>query len=618
MSARGPRRWRAIGLGLAAGAVFAGPVQAQVGRPDTTRARPDTAAVPPPARADSARRDTVPTPRDTVMPPLATAPVPLLAGSLEPYVWDREALFASGALTLLDLIERVPGVTDFRAGWLLTPEQPSYLGAFGRVRVFYDNVELDPLDVRTGGPIDLAMIELWTLEQVAVERGAGELRLHLRSWRVRRTVPDTRTDVASGEPNTNQFRGFFGRRFENGAAVQLGFQQFSAGEANIGGDGDQLGLVARTGWASDAWSIDAFAVRTRRVRADLESATEEFTPLIGVEDTRTLAYLRAGFRDPLREGLWAQVLAASDAYAESSEHRVANLPLGIAADSADTTRSRVQYVASAGWNVGALRLEGTGRLRVGEGERWFSPAVRAGLVRGWWAAEAFVERRADDSTQRLDAAVRLTPLPFLWASAAASRTSSTGEDDREEITALRGEVGLRVRRAMLIGGVMTRDGGLTGAPTIFDPALSSVSTGRVTGIFGGLRGPVYRDVSADLLFTRWDQGEAGLFYQPEYEFRGELRLDTRWLSRFPSGEFGFKAAVGVDYRSDVQFPRTGDVQLLTTLGTGIVSGLLEIRIQDATVFFQTRNIAALQYELVPLRRMPQQLLLYGVRWQFWN
>lgn len=611
---RWPSGWRAIGLGLAAGALFSGAAQAQ--RPDTTRARPDTAVVPISPRpdtlpADSTRRDTVRVARDSVQPPLATAPVPPMSGSLEPYVWDREAIFSSGALTLLDLVERVPGVTGFRAGWLLSPEQASYLGAFGRVRVFYDNVELDPLDVRTGGPLDLATIELWTLEQVAVERGAGELRLHLRSWRVRRTTPDTRTDVATGEPNTNQFRGFFGRRFGNGAAVQAGFQQFSTGESNVGGDGDQLGLMARVGWASTRWSIDGFATRTRRVRTDIEPFEEGFAPVRGVEDARMLAYLRAGYRDPLQEGLWAQVLAASDSYDETSEHVAP-------ADTADTTRSRVQYVASAGWNVGALRLEGTARLRAGEGEQWFSPAARAALARGWWAADAYVERRADDSTQRLDAAVRLTPLSFLWASVAASRTSSTGDDDRPEQTSVRGEVGLRLRRAWLIGGMMMRDGGPTGAPIVFDPELVGVDPGRVTGIYGGLRGPIWQDLSADVLVTLWEQAEPGLFYQPEFEGRAELRLDTRWLRRFPSGEFGLKAALRADYRDDVHFPRAQELPVLTTLGNPVFSALLEIRIQDATVFFQGRNIMSQQYELLPQIRMPRQLLLYGVRWQFWN
>ena len=643
MSVRWPRGWRTLGLlgaGLLAGAVL--PAAARAQRPDTTRARPDTAAIPIPPRpdsllADTTRRDTTRVVRDSIQAPFATAPMPPLAGDVETYVWDRASIFTSGAQTLTDLLQRVPGVTDFRAGWLLTPEQVSYAGAFGRVRIFYDGIELDPLDARTArapvgvegaganGPTDLATIELWPLEQVAVERGATELRVHLRSWRVRSTTPDTRTDIATGEPNTNQFRGFFGRRFENGAGVQFGFQQLSTGQASIGGDGDQLGLVARVGWASRTWSVDAYATRSRRVRADLQSFNDDegFAPVPGIEDARMLGYVRLGFRDPLQSGLWAQLVAASDSYDESSDRREATAL--IPRDTADTSRSRAQYVASAGWNLGALRLEGTGRLRAERGERWFSPAVRAALARGWWAAEAYAERSAHDSTQRVDAAVRVAPLSFLWAAAALSRSTPTGDEDgRESLTGLRGEVGLRVRRASLFGGVISRDGGVTGAPVVFEPRLLETTTGRVTGLFGGIRGRVYRDVSADVLFTRWDQGDEGLLFQPQYELRGELQLDTRWLSRFPSGEFGVRAAVIADYRSDVRFLRESDDpaqtagEVWTTLGTTDLTGLLEIRIQEATLFFQSRNLFSLEYELVPGLRMPRQFLLYGVRWQFWN
>ena len=40
-----------------------------------------------------------------------------------------------------------------------------------------------------GNTTDLATIQIWTLEEVAVERGADELRVYLRSWRVDHTTP---------------------------------------------------------------------------------------------------------------------------------------------------------------------------------------------------------------------------------------------------------------------------------------------------------------------------------------------------------------------------------------------------------------------------------------------
>src|SRR6185295_8601216 len=144
---------------------------------DTTRARRDTTAVlriPLPAdsaaadsararqRADSlraaalARRSA-----DSVKAPLARAELPPQADIGERYRWTREDLFSSGALTLGELLGRVPGVTAFSSGWIATPQTNTYIGDFGRIRLFYDGVELDPLDVRIGPMHDFAAIPMW-------------------------------------------------------------------------------------------------------------------------------------------------------------------------------------------------------------------------------------------------------------------------------------------------------------------------------------------------------------------------------------------------------------------------------------------------------------------------
>ncbi|HEX6629829.1 MAG TPA: Plug domain-containing protein, partial [Gemmatimonadaceae bacterium] len=342
---RGIRRlvWQS-GLGVAAGAVLCGTALAQVTPRDTVRPRPrpDTVAIPIPPRPDTTAADTTTRPdtaaaRDTVLPPLARAPRPEPLAIGGDYRWDRDALFASGAMTLTDLLERVPGVTSFRTGWLLTPEHVTYVGEFQRVRIFYDGVELDALDPRGGGLQELSRIPLYTLEEVAVERAAGELRIHLRSWRVTHTTPSTRFDVATGEFNTNLFRGFFGRRFRNGAAVQAGFQQFSTEDRQFGGDGDQLAIFTRVGWADGPWSVDATARRTSRFQTLRERRFADRGGLPELESTRTFAYLRGGYRDAADEGVWAQVIASTQSLEERTAFRPALGPAP--SDSADTTRS---------------------------------------------------------------------------------------------------------------------------------------------------------------------------------------------------------------------------------------------------------------------------------------
>src|SRR5690348_11609534 len=117
--------WNGLGLVLA-GAVLHAPIRslgAQVPvRPDTVR-RPDTLRIPIPARADSILRDTlakkdslhpVDTVRaDTIKAPLAHAERPADLGIGRTLHWTRDSLFATGALTLTDLLDRVPGITTY-------------------------------------------------------------------------------------------------------------------------------------------------------------------------------------------------------------------------------------------------------------------------------------------------------------------------------------------------------------------------------------------------------------------------------------------------------------------------------------------------------------------------
>src|SRR5439155_901553 len=181
--------------------------------------------------------------------------------------WDRAQLFATGALSVADLVARLPGATTLQTGWLSAPATAAYLGDVRRVRVFYDGVALDALDPRTRGILDLTQINLWSAESACIEQTASEIRVHLRSWRVASTTPATRTDVGTGDQQTNLYRGFYGRRFDHGEAIQFAAQQFGTSPPSItGAAADQLGLLGRLGWSSGSWTVDAFATRTSRHR----------------------------------------------------------------------------------------------------------------------------------------------------------------------------------------------------------------------------------------------------------------------------------------------------------------------------------------------------------------
>ncbi len=598
-------------------------------------------------RADSIRADSVRA--DTLRAPLARAEAPMMPEADSGFRWNREALFATGALNVAELLERVPGATTFRTSWIASPHVTAYLGDPGRVRIFYDGLELDPLDPRTGGVLDLVEVPLWSLEEVRVERGAGELRVHLRSWRYERTIPNTRVDVSTGDLATNLYRGFFARRYHNGMALQVAGQQYTTTDPRVGlggvaAGGRSLALMTRVGWARGPWKADAFVVRDSRTRY-AERALSLSGPgvvrvlgtpigdsLPGLRAIRTDAYVRGGFGDP-EGGVWLQALAASSAWRETTEQ---GAPRAVApvTGAKDTLLSRAQYVVAGGLSRWGARLSGTLRTRVYQSRSDVSPSVRAAWDTRFGAVAARAERDGRTRTTLAEAGISARPLPWV-AVAAVAESRDDSSDGSPAVVAGRAEGALRLPGTMawIVGGVMYQDATTMTLPRVYYETISSASgsaraippdsvivgggvvpVGAARGGFAGIRGRIYRDVGLDAVATRWD-AEGAL--RPLTEARSELSLRTRWLSRFPAGQFGLNVALVHEYRSAVPF-RTRLGGEARVRGSSALSTLLEIRISSAVVSWQYRNVTGNNYATVPGYVMPRSTNLYGVRWEFFN
>lgn len=549
---------------------------------------------------------------DTLKAPLASPHLPRTGAIGPDYEWDRDELFASGALTLIELLEQIPGVTALRSGWLTSPQIAAYLGNPSAVRVFYDGAEIDALDGRNGGLLDLAAIPIWSLDRVVVERGAGELRVYLRSWTYRRVQPNTRTDVFTGDEDTNLYRAFYAKRFSRGEALQLAAQQFgTTAERGTGADGDQLSLMLRSGWAGGPWSADAFVARTRQARSVQRSrdGTRAIPPL---EGTATLAYLRAGYGSPEDAGPWAQVMAVHQRFKETTGRSEAGGL--IALDTADTSRSRAQYVVAVGITRGPLRVSGTNRTRVFGGGARHAQSARASLGFDRASVSLFAERGGTDSSTRAEASARFAPLPFVELLGAAAlvhddRPSAARADSRFA----RAEVGLLLGDLWVGGGGMYRDSVSLAAPVVFDTAFADAVEPRALGVFAVVRGRAWRSIYLDVTASRW---ESRGFYRPRFQSRSRIFLSTSWLSRFPGGDFGALVSFQHEYRTEMPVPGT-DAMLIAP-ASHVVSTLLEVRIMSAVLSWQSRNIVGLPYQIVPGYDMPRTINLYGVRWNFWN
>jgi hypothetical protein len=563
-----------------------------------------------PDTSDSARarRDSV---TDAGLAPMARAEAP---GVEAGYRWTRDAIFVSGAQTVAELLELTPGVTVIRSGYISSPAVVSYLGDLTRLRVFYDGLEMDPLNLRNSGVLDLIEVPVWSVEEVRLERGAGELRLHLRSWRVRSVVPVTRTDIYTGDEDTNLYRGFFGRRYVGGVGFQIGAQQYSTSSRRVTGGGDELALLARAAWARNWWSVDGFVVRARRAREEQGRIDDRAIPAF--EGARTDAYLRAAAGDP-EQGAWAQLIAGSQEFKEETPNTGAPPPSDPTAPipSADTIRSRAQYVATGGLTLGGIRLSGANRMRVFEGNTFNDQTVRASLDRARLGVSLFAERAQSDSTMRADAIARLQLTPYLWVGGSAGIQRDDDERvDAATLTSFRAEVGLRYRELSGSAGILSRDSTVLAPATLFDTAYTPRADGQANGIFGVANGRIWRDVFIRANGIAWE--DAGP-YRPQFQNRGEIYLSTRWLSRFPSGNFGLLLSAIVDARSETCFPMI-DGTCENAPPSQVISTVVELRILQAVLSWRFENIRASQYNLVPGYGMPRAVSMYGVRWEFRN
>ncbi|HEX8848712.1 MAG TPA: Plug domain-containing protein [Gemmatimonadaceae bacterium] len=597
-------------------------------------------------RADSVKAD-------TLRAPLARAEAPRLPEVNGGWEWNRDEILSSGAVTLGELLERLPGAVRFRPSWIHSPETVSFLGDAGAVRVFLDGIELDELDPRNGAVKVLEGIPIWSLEQVRVERGARELRVHLRSWRYDRTIPFTRVDVGTGDETTNLYRGFFGRRYHNGGALQVGLQQFSTADPRTGLQGANAGgrsleLMVRTGWARGPWSIDATAMqdgRTRNPEIAYTTRTLGGERILGapvadsipaLRETNRTAYVRGAYGDP-ESGPWLQTIASVQRFRESTGQDTTrqrpfrmvpngNGSFGVTGPP-DTTRSLSEYVIAGGLTRWGARLSATSRTRVFEGLTTTTPSARAEFDTRFGGVTARAERNGLTHAATVEAGLRAAPLSWLAAAAVAERTQGAN-DGTPSGNAARGELGVRHHGAWISAGGLYRDSTLAAVPLVYYsdarpgaanrlPLRLAVSGAR--GAFVSVRGKLYRDAGLDASVTRWSSAD---LFRPQYEARTEIFLRTRWLSRFPKGEFALNATLIHEFRSTTPWPRgvstEAGVGLTDTRGSQALSSLIELHIRSAYITWQYRNFLGVNYALVPGYLMPHKTNLYGVRWEFFN
>ncbi len=679
-----------LGLGAVAGAVLPEGLAAQVPvRRDTTGVRrdtantrvdtaggrrnlppagPDTIRVPLPLRADSmikndsAAKGLVPLPpvikSDTIKAALARAEAPDILEIGAPRIYDRTALFATGVSTLIELLARVPGLTEYATGFLGAPAAIASQGDLRHVRIFLDGLEMDPMDVRSRGTSAAGDLPIHGLEEVRIERGAEEVRVYARSWRVDRTVPYTRADIMTGDQNSNLYRAWFGRRYDHGEALQVAAEQYTSQPTSRLPSSDALNIMLRLGMTHGPWSADAFMERSHRNRAawaGVGNTSDTQDTVAAIETNRSTAYLRLGNGDP-EQGKWVQLLASAQSYLASARSSTSFTASDTATGVGDSTSYENQYLLTGGMTSRAFTVSAAERVRAGGGRVSHVLSERGSTAVGPLSLSLYNEGKSYLDPSRSELTARLGLRNRLVILGSASRTGSgdfdrlfteqrngavfdeagnfllsgfgpfvtpdTSEATRYRLAArtnVRGEVGVRLRDLWLSGGIMRRGKTTLLSPAIFDAGYAEARALRTEGDVSArtlaARGRLWRAVNVDAWAVAWNDSTG--FYRPKYQTRSELYIQTNLLNRFPNGNFGLLTSLAHEYRSNSRFPVSGD-SVRVAPGYRMIAFKLEIRIQTAVVSYQFKNLLQEKYAQVPGFPYPRQSQFYGVRWEFWN
>ncbi len=679
-----------LGLGVVAGAVLPEGLAAQVPvRRDTTGVRrdtantrvdtaggrrnlppagPDTIRVPLPLRADSmikndsAAKGLVPLPpvikSDTIKAALARAEAPDILEIGAPRIYDRTALFATGVSTLIELLARVPGLTEYATGFLGAPAAIASQGDLRHVRIFLDGLEMDPMDVRSRGTSAAGDLPIHGLEEVRIERGAEEVRVYARSWRVDRTVPYTRADIMTGDQNSNLYRAWFGRRYDHGEALQVAAEQYTSQPTSRLPSSDALNIMLRLGMTHGPWSADAFMERSHRNRAawaGVGNTSDTQDTVAAIETNRSTAYLRLGNGDP-EQGKWVQLLASAQSYLASARSSTSFTASDTATGVGDSTSYENQYLLTGGMTSRAFTVSAAERVRAGGGRVSHVLSERGSTAVGPLSLSLYNEGKSYLDPSRSELTARLGLRNRLVILGSASRTGSgdfdrlfteqrngavfdeagnfllsgfgpfvtpdTSEATRYRLAArtnVRGEVGVRLRDLWLSGGIMRRGKTTLLSPAIFDAGYAEARALRTEGDVSArtlaARGRLWRAVNVDAWAVAWNDSTG--FYRPKYQTRSELYIQTNLLNHFPNGNFGLLTSLAHEYRSNSRFPVSGD-SVRVAPGYRMIAFKLEIRIQTAVVSYQFKNLLQEKYAQVPGFPYPRQSQFYGVRWEFWN
>lgn len=617
-------------LAMLATAVSGRPAAAQV-RPDSAQAPPDSLGLAIPG-ADSSQVAAEAPVADSVLADTVFHNLPSLDVARRPvgfatgiWEWDHDAIMASGALTLAELVADVPGLIVLYGGDYGTPLALSAFGAGGGgVRVVRDGFEVFPLD---GGVADLQRIGLVGVTRVRLERAGGETTIELTDYRYDDGRPFSLVEAGTGQLDTNAFRGTFAEPTALGGSVALGLERVDTrgyGQ-NEGGNrtggwfryqlhrGDRMGLALDWRRMGSETQVLDYAGTVRRTDLTVRGRIEVVDGVVleaytgrsshDVEDDRAAYDFEGGTRAQhgarlalSRGGLWARAEARLFPDDDLPSRRV----------DASTGFDRERYGASA--RVAHADWDGEAVLAYA-GSAWVTPLPAVTLF-GSFEEGTFGAR----SGPPMDVIPAPDP-PLPWPDPAPGPTYATAERSLGRIGASVSLLGATVAAAGLraesdvhlpLGTELDRGSpAATGADRNGAEAWASLPT-------------PWASLRLEGSYQYWEQPGP---YLPKEIYRAALVFHRTYLE---SGNFELRWSLGVRGHDPMQVFVADDGQggpggLATVPFYQSWFGRIQARILTVRLFLGWENFTIRRnLQSYPGRLLPVTRSFFGLHWDLWN
>jgi len=524
-------------------------------------------------------------------------------------VLERDSLEWALAETVGDLLQRVPGVYLWRAGWVGRTEYPNYQ-ARGPASVEYllDGMPYLPIGPDSIG-VDPSFFSLSLFERVDIEHWPGLLRVSLYTRRHRLKAAGSRIGISSGDKEIARYTAALERRYLSGIGFGMGGERMVAPTAS--GESSDFDIT-------NIWLQLGYIPNDRLgFQAQFITSNPDRKPFVDLGDTLELA-LKGRRSDALIRGFWR------------------NRP--------DEQGLRVDVLfGRTAWKGMGFRDEiRQGGVAVG----WRSPT--AGLT-----ARALNRSRFTPWDFRVDAG--WTPVAGVSVSGEAGYQTHDAERSSRWV-GLRG--GLSLPLGLVAAGAL-RSGSIVAAPALLNDQAQDITDWRASlrwerpwaalevgyAETGAYRPPSYRPFLPSI---------AGLAGAPKTEWvtlnwrlapRQWLTLEgwysdptggntpdglpathslttatirSKFWRTFPSGIFDLKAQVSYESFGDGVIGRDTTGAALTLDGASFWRTMIEIRLDKFILYWDRFNLQASRKTYVPGFKIPNFGSTFGVRWEFTN